>query len=292
MLGPTWPNRLYWMTGTLDAEGRHGGPLLDNTPSKKGFTWTTYAERLQKAGVSWKLYHQKDEFGTNLFWQFKSFRDAPQKFDLFRYGLTAGHADQFERDVKRDRLPTVSWILPTGEACEHPDHWPAAGAAFVARKIEALASNPDVWNKTVLILNYDENDGLFDHVVPPTPPPHTPGEYIHDLPIGAGFRVPCVIVSPWTAGGWVSSERFDHTSVLRFLERITGVREPNITAWRRKTFGDMTSVFHLHHQPGQPPQLPNAHALLAKAQHDFKHLAKLSPRIGAASMPIQEKQRP
>jgi phospholipase C len=195
VLGPTWPNRLYWMTGTLDAEGRHGGPLLDNTPSKKGFTWTTYAERLQKAGVSWKLYHQKDEFGTNLFWQFKSFRDAPQESDLFRYGLTAGHADQFERDVKRDRLPTVSWILPTGEACEHPDHWPAAGAAFVARKIEALASNPDVWNKTVLILNYDENDGLFDHVVPPTPPPHTPGEYIHDLPIGAGFRVPCVIVS-------------------------------------------------------------------------------------------------
>ena len=103
-------------------------------------------------------------------------------------------------------------------------HWPAAGAAFVARKIEALASNPDVWNKTVFILNYDENDGLFDHVAPPTPPPRTRGEYVQRVPIGAGFRVPCVVVSPWTAGGWVSSERFDHTSVLRFLEKVTGVR--------------------------------------------------------------------
>jgi phospholipase C len=288
VLGPTWPNRMYWMTGTFDASGKHGGPLLDNIPSKKGFTWTTYAERLQKAGVSWKLYHQKDEFGTNLFWQFKSFRDAPQKSDLYRRGMTPGPADQFERDVKHDRLAAVSWILPTGEACEHPDHWPAAGAAFVARHVEALASNPDVWNKTVLILNYDENDGLFDHVVPPTPPPHTPGEYVGGLPIGAGFRVPCIIVSPWTAGGWVSSERFDHTSVLRFLEKFTGVREPNITEWRRKMFGDLTSPFRFRQKAGDPPKLPNARALLAKAQHEFKHLPKPSPHSG--SNPGQEKR--
>ena len=184
--------------------------------------------------------------------------------------------------MKRDRLPAVPWILPTGEECEVPDHWPAAGAAFVARKVEALASNPAVWNKTVLILNYDENDGLFDHVVPPTAPPHTPGEYVHGLPmpICAGFRVPCVVVSRWTAGGWVSSERFDHTSVLRLLEKVTGVHEPNISAWRRKTFGDMTSVFHFHHEHGHPPKLPNAHTLLAKARHEFKHLPKRSPHRG------------
>jgi phospholipase C len=291
VLGSTWPNRMYWMTGTLDPDGRHGGPLLDNEPSKKGFTWTTYAERLQKAGVSWKVYHQKDSFGTNIFWQFKSFRDTSQKSDLYRRAMTPGRADQFERDVKHDKLPAVSWILPTGDECEYPGHWPAAGAAYVARKVEALASNPDVWNKTVLILNYDENDGLFDHVVPPTAPPHTPGEYVQGLPIGAGFRVPCVVVSPWTAGGWVSSERFDHTSVLRFLEKVTGVHEPNITAWRRTTFGDMTSVLHFHHKHSEPPKLPNAHALLAKAYHEFKHLPKPSPLLGPHSMPVQEKRR-
>jgi phospholipase C len=94
---------------------------------------------------------------------------------------------------------------------------PADGAAFVASKIDAIAANPDVWAKTVFILNYDENDGLFDHVPPPVAPQGTRHEIVRgSRPIGAGFRVPCIIVSPWTAGGWVCSERFDHTSVLQF----------------------------------------------------------------------------
>ena len=290
VLGSTWPNRMYWMTGTIDPEGRHGGPMIYNDESKKGLTWTTYAERLTKAGVSWKVYHQNDSFGTNIFWQFKSFRDAPSKSTLHRCALTPGPADQFESDVKQDKLPTVSWLLPTGEECEAPNHWPAAGAAFIARRIEAIASNPDVWNKTVFILNYDENDGLFDHVPPPTPPPGTPGEYVHQLPIGAGFRVPCIIVSPWTAGGWVAQERYDHTSVLRFLEKITGVREPNISDWRRKTFGDLTSAFRRQRE-GSPPKLPNAHALLAKAKDQFEGLPSPSAPGTAESIPVQEQSK-
>jgi phospholipase C len=129
-------------------------------------------------------------------------------------------------------------------------------------------------------------------VISPTAPPHTPGEFVQGLPIGAGFRVPCVVVSPWTDGGWVSSERFDHTSDLRFLEKFTGVHEPNITAWRRKTFGDMTSVFHFHHEHSEPPKLANAHALLRKAHHEFKHLPKVSAPSGPRPMPVQEKRRP
>lgn len=168
---------------------------------------------------------------------------------------------------------------------------PAAGAAFVARKIDAIASNPEVCAKTVFILNYDENDGLFDHVVPPTAPPDTPGEYVHGLPIGAGFRVPCIIVSPWTAGGWVCSEPFDHTSVLQFLEKFTGVREPNITEWRRKTFGDLTSAFRFHEKGGQPPKLPDAEGLLAKARDEVAHLPKPSPSAREQSLPVQERRR-
>ncbi len=129
---------------------------------------------------------------------------------------------------------------------------PAAGAAFVASKIDAIAANPEVWAKTAFILNYDENDGIFDHVAPPVPPPGTPEEFVKGLPIGAGFRVPCIIVSPWTAGGWVCSQPFDHTSVLQFLEKFTGVREPNISDWRRKTFGDLTSAFRFDAAARQP----------------------------------------
>src|SRR3546814_3792800 len=116
---------------------------------------------------------------------------------------------------------------------------------FIARRLTKLAANPDVWAKTVFILNYDENDVLFDHVAPPVPPAGTPHEFVGDVPIGAGFRVPCIIISPWTAGGWVSSQPFDHTSTLQFMARITGVREPNINDWRRRTFGDLPSVFRL-----------------------------------------------
>ena len=109
----------------------------------------------------------------------------------------------------------------------------------------------------MFILNYDENDGLFDHVVPPLPPANEPGEFVRGIPIGGGYRVPCIIVSPWTVGGWVATDRFDHTSCLQFLEWLTGVHEPNISAWRRTTFGDLTSALRLNQPPGtQPVQFP------------------------------------
>ena len=130
-------------------------------------------------------------------------------------------------------------------------------------KIDAIAANPDVWAKTAVILTYDENDGLFDHVAPPTPPPGTPGEFVTWTSPAAppqrsagGGRFPgaAIVVSPWTAGGWVCSEPFDHTSALRFLERVTGVAEPNISAWRRRTFGDLTSVFRFGDDPAPAPR--------------------------------------
>ncbi|HET6326255.1 MAG TPA: alkaline phosphatase family protein [Planctomycetaceae bacterium] len=295
VFGPTWPNRMYWMTGMIDPEGRHNGPLLRNTRPKnraKEYTWTTYAERLEKAGVSWKVYQQKDNYGCNMLENFRVFRDAKPGSSLHERGMVRGAPDQFEQDAKHDRLPTVSWIIPTGHESEHPNHMPAAGAAFVARKIDAIAANPDVWAKTVFILNYDENDGLFDHVVPPTPPQGTPGEFVRGLPIGAGFRVPCIIVSPWTAGGWVSSERFDHTSILQFLEKFTGVREPNITDWRRHTFGDLTSGLRMDQQSStKPPKLPDANQLLVKVNEEVTRLPKPGPPATERSIPAQEKRR-
>src|SRR3546814_18676957 len=102
---------------------------------------------------------------------------------------------RFAHDVLHDRLPTVSWLMPSAVGCEHPDYMPAAGADFIARRLNELAANPDVWAKTVFILNYDENDGLFDNVAPPVPPPGTPYEFVGDVPLGAGFRVPCTLIN-------------------------------------------------------------------------------------------------
>jgi phospholipase C len=168
-------------------------------------------------------------------------------------------AGQFEHDAMNDKLPTVSWILPTSYQSEHPDYMPAAGANFISDKVNAIAANPDVWAKTLFILIYDENDGLFDHVTPPTAPKGTPGEYITvdkvSDPIGLGVRVPCILISPWTVGGFVDSKVHDHTSVTRLLELITGVKNKNISAWRRKTVGDFTTA--LGGKPGRFPRLPD-----------------------------------
>ncbi|HET6501381.1 MAG TPA: alkaline phosphatase family protein [Amycolatopsis sp.] len=282
VLGPTWPNRLYLWSGTIDPDGTAGGPITSNVvPSP--YRWTSYPERLTRAGVSWHVYQEEDDYGCNPLEFFQSYQDAGVSSQLYQHGLTIGPADQFEQDALNDRLPAVSWIIPTAAQCEHPDYLPAAGADFVARKLDAVAANPDVWRKTVFILNFDENDGLFDHVPPPTPPAGTPGEFVDGVPIGAGIRVPCVIVSPWTQGGWVARERFDHTSVLQFLEQFTGVREPNITDWRRQTFGDLTSA--LGHPSGKPfPALPATKSQLWQAEREVATLPP-APIPGADQTP-------
>ena len=294
VMGPTWPNRMYWMTGTIDPDGLHGGPLTKNKTVPGGFRWTTYAERLEKAGVSWKIYNQANSHDSenkpfNVLQHFTAYQQALPGSPLHGKAMAHDAPDQFEQDVRNDKLPAVSWIMPTTTESEHPDHMPAAGAAFVARKIEALAANPEVWAKTVFILNYDENDGIFDHVAPPVPPKGTPGEFINGVPIGGGFRVPCIIVSPWTAGGWVCSQPFDHTSVLQFVEKITGVTETNISSWRRNTFGDLTAAFRFSDDKAAPPKLPDTAGQLELANRGAATLPPpIIPNTGQ-TLPAQEK---
>jgi phospholipase C len=264
ILGPTTPNRVMWETGTVDPNGGQGGPIL--TDAMNVNTWTPYAESLTDAGVSWKFYQVEGGMATQCSY-FQSFQQAPETSPLYLNSRNVP-VGQFEYDAIHDQLPTVSWVFAGPGQNEHPSEGtPAAGAQFLASKIDAIASNPDVWAKTVMIIVYDENDGLFDHVPPPTPPAGTPDEFTSlvspggvqgdGLNLGAGFRVPCTIISPWTAGGWVCSENFDHTSNLMFLEQVTGVKCPNISDWRRQTFGDFTSAFRFAGRPASPPVLPD-----------------------------------
>jgi phospholipase C len=288
VLGPTWPNRMVWMTGTIDPDGESGGPIINNKAPKEGYRWTTYAERLEQAGVSWKVYQQEDNYGTNVLEYFSNFKNADPGSALYKKAMARGPLGQFESDAMNDRLPIVSWIMPTSYQSEHPDYMPADGAAFVASKIDAIAANPEVWAKTAFILTYDENDGIFDHVAPPTPPAGTPREYVKGLPVGAGFRVPTIVVSPWTAGGWVSSQPLDHTSSLRLLERITGVAEPNISDWRRSTFGDFTPVFRFADPMATPPVLPDTSGPLTLARNEASQLPAPPFPAGGQPLPVQE----
>ena len=124
-----------------------------------------------------------------------------------------------------------------------------------------------VWEKTALFVTWDENGGFFDHVAPPVPPPLTPGEYLSvpDItgndggitgPIGLGFRVPMLVLSPFSRGGFLCSERFDHTSILRFLETRFGVEVPNLSQWRRENTGDLTGAFNFAQPNNSKGKLP------------------------------------
>jgi phospholipase C len=302
LLGPTWPNRMYLMTGMIDPLGTGGGPVISNVvPSPythEPYTWTTYPERLTKAGISWRVYQEEDDYGTNPLEWFAAYQNAAPGSPLYEGALTIYPPDRFEWDAKHDRLPTVSWILPTSGQSEHPAYIPASGANFLASKLNAVAENRDLWAKTVFIINYDENDGLFDHVVPPLPPAGTPREFVQasgqpNWPIGGGVRVPCFIVSPWTVGGFVATERFDHTSVLQFLEALTGVRETNITPWRRETFGDLTSALGFSNgKPSTfPPQLPPTIGAFWQAETEVETLPAATIPGADQTPPVQAAKR-
>jgi phospholipase C len=290
MMGPTWPNRLYLMTGQVDPAGVAGGPVYGNYVPTQGYSWKTYPEMLTAAGVSWKIYQEVDNYGMNVMEYFDQYQNAPVSSPLYQNAMRFYQAGQFEYDASHDQLPTVSWIIPTSYQSEHPDYMPAAGADFVASKLNAIASNPDVFAKTVFVLIYDENDGYFDHVTPPTPPAGTAREFITvdkvSDPIGLGFRVPCIIVSPWTVGGFVCHDTFDHTSVLRLLETVTRVVNPNITRWRRKTAGDLASA--LGAIPNRRfPRLPQTRAELEAAEQEIIRF-QLPPIPGASqTFPVQ-----
>ncbi|HZU61490.1 MAG TPA: alkaline phosphatase family protein, partial [Solirubrobacteraceae bacterium] len=163
--------------------------------------------------------------------------------------FTPSYPGTFQADVAAGTLPQVSWVLAPLVASEHPPAPPIYGEVVTANVLNTLVSNPAIWSKTALLITYDENGGFFDHVPPPVPPAGTEGEFVTKNPlpsdasgirgpIGLGFRVPMLVVSPFSRGGFVCSDVFDHTSTLRLLEARFGAEVPNLSKWRRSVTGD------------------------------------------------------
>ncbi|MFH0515897.1 phosphocholine-specific phospholipase C [Streptomyces sp. M41] len=293
-IGSTDPNRYYMWTGYTGNDGTGGGPVLGN--DELGYGWTTYPERLEQAGVSWKIYQDigdgldaaghwgwiedayRGNYGDNSLLYFNKYRNAAPGdpwYDKARTGTNAkageGYFDRLRADVKAGRLPQISWIAAPEAFSEH-SNWPSNyGAWYIAQVLDALTANPAVWSKTALLITFDENDGFFDHVVPPLPPKDAsrgkstvdvsldlyPGDSKRPAgPYGLGPRVPMLVVSPWSKGGYVCSETLDHTSILRFMERRFGVAETNISPWRKAICGDLTSAFDFSRKDSRPAALP------------------------------------
>ena len=263
VMGPTDPNRLYTMAASIDPDGKNGGPLLQtlgvNRPSFYGhLTYTTMPEQLQARGISWKVYSPPDAsifkgiLSDNVLSYFKNFQDPMSV--LYQNAFGPNFPADFVTDALSGNLPQVSWVLASIVDSDHPPAPSLFGESTLFAILNALTANSAQWAKTALFVTYDENGGFFDHVAPPTAPAGTPGEYIMPAvtdpsvagsgPIGLGFRVPMLIISPFSRGGFVSSDVFDHTSVLRFLETRFGAEVPNLSAWRRAAVGDLTSAFN------------------------------------------------
>ena len=278
-MGPSDPNRLYTMAASIDPDGKNGGPLIQTLGQNRSsffghLNYTTMPEQLQARGISWKVYSSPDSALTgiladNVLSYFQNFQDPASPLHQNAFGPQ--FPADFISDALSGNLPQVSWILGSIVTSDHPPTPPLFGEGILSAILGALTANPAKWAKTVLFFTYDENGGFFDHVAPLTAPAGTPGEYVTATPmpdstglgnpavlgpIGLGFRVPMVIISPWTRGGFVSSDLFDHTSVLRFLETRFGAEVPNLSAWRRANVGDLTSAFNFEKPDQSVPNLP------------------------------------
>ncbi len=295
----TDPNRYHMWTGWVGNDGKGGGPVLDN--AEAGYDWRTYPELLQKAGITWTVYQDVGDgltaagywgwtsdpyignYGDNSLLYFFHYQDAKPGTPLAVGAKTGTNIseggtlfDILINDVKNNTLPQVSWIVAPEAFCEHPNWPPNYGAWYISQVLDALTSNPEVWSKTALFITYDENDGFFDHAPLPTiPPSAAQGQSTVDTvnemfegnseygagPIGLGVRVPMIVVSPWSKGGFVNSQVFDHTSLIRFIETRFGatypdIKEHNITPWRRAVAGDLTSAFNFKTPNTVFPPLP------------------------------------
>ncbi|MGH6859003.1 MAG: phosphocholine-specific phospholipase C [Phyllobacterium sp.] len=291
--GATDPNRSYFWTGTCNGRTGNGyfssfnDSFRDDDPNRPD--WKTYPEKLEDLGVAWKFYQDgltwtlnpfEGNYGDNTLEFFKQYRSKTTVLHKKNQSVNsvlrtrADQESQFEKDVREDKLPAISWIVPPEAFTEHPKYPPHFGEYYLNEILRALIANKEVWHKTALLITYDENGGFFDHVLPPVPPLDAniglasagiriPAKGVardfdsersveRDAPVGMGMRVPMLVISPWSTGGRVCSQVFDHTSVLRFLDTWLIAREKqpkdtppfaNISSWRQAVAGDLTSAF-------------------------------------------------
>ncbi len=301
----TNPNRLHFFSGSNGLSvGQRA--IIDNEEHSPGWTWETFAETLENANVSWRVFQEEDNFDDNGNAWFASFQSAQPGSPLYEKGIrpVPDLVAAFAATVEADALPSVSWLIAPEALSEHAANHPPAGEDLTARLLAVMRANPAVYAKTLFVLNYDEGGQFFDHHWTPTPPMFAPADgastvdvtseifmsalapSVH-LPIGLGFRVPLVMVSPWTRGPLVLSEVLDHTALLKLVERRFNVTCPNISPWRRAITGDATAAFDFARPDYSWPDLPDTSNYTRMANDECDHNPR--PTIPAQQrMPVQE----
>ena len=341
----TNPNRKFIWTGTNGPTGANVASVANEFDSigssQAGYEWKTYPERLQQAGVSWKIYqNMPDNFTDNPLAGFKQYRRANEqsgqpvshsaacppydeaidaKEPLYKAIANTmpdgGFLGTFKQDIAEGKLPQVSWIVAPANYSEHPGpSSPVQGAWYTQELLNALTDNPEIWSQTVLLINFDENDGYFDHVPSPSAPSRDQNGKLHGKTTltaeqisyeyfdhkkiegstaqpqpdggvyGPGIRVPMYVISPWSRGGWVNSQVFDHTSVIQFLEQRFEVEEPNISPYRRAVCGDLMSTMNFK----APNTSPLENLAGQKSKQEVDAIRKAQEQQAQVSRPLTQ----
>jgi phospholipase C len=232
VLGPTWPNRFYWASGTS------GGITTNGIWGYGVFDYPIILDLLDMAGVSWGVYNigfDTVPFGKSdnvfLFWQ----RFAHDQRALRSKG-------DFLNDARLGRLPNVSFVVPSFERGwdEHPPADVSVGMGIQQELITALRQSPQ-WEQSAYILTYDEAGGYFDHVAPPQVDAY-----------GLGVRVPTWVVSPFAKPMHIEGTTYDHTSILKFIETVFGL--PTLASVNHQF--DVTTPTGPNYQAGGAPAPP------------------------------------
>ena len=228
VLGPTWPNRMYWHSGSSNG-------IMSNELPTGGFSWPSIHHRLDDKGVDWRYYYV----------------DLPVLaiVDTLDKEGRVWDVSEFYADAQFGRLKPVTYIDPGfGLNDDHPPHHPLLGQQFISSIYTALATSPQ-WANTLLVVTYDENGGFFDHVSPPT----TVDDFASTGFSQMGFRVPTLIAGPYVKPGHVSSVTLDHCSVLRHMEKMFDLEPLN---QRTMAANDLDDALDLVAVAAGTPQAP------------------------------------
>ncbi|KAJ5921076.1 hypothetical protein N7466_009402 [Penicillium verhagenii] len=280
----TNPNRVTLVSGSINVPGGpqspdQGGPYLDNneTPGCEDndincypLKWKTIYEIYEEAGVSWQVWQDSDNFDDNPLAWFEQFQNASSDSPLAKKGLSYVGLDSFYEAAANGTLPEVSFIVGPAELSEHPPYMPKDGAWLQKKVVDAVTSSPK-YGSTLLMISYDESGGWGDHVVPFHSPEGTAGEWMEDpyglfgnIYSGPGVRVPFYMISPWTRGGRVFTERADHNSQILFVEQwleargYKNVQTPEMVNWRREHMSNLVNALDLDNPDMSLPTIPDA----------------------------------
>jgi phospholipase C len=297
--GPTFPNRFYTLTGRLNRDA-FGLPEKDNPHGdalKPVFTRTIF-DHLSEHGVSWRYYKHRYCF-LRMFERYT--------FDDNYYIVDAGlDAANLVADITAGRLPSVTFIDPNfidePDGDDNDDAPPAdiaRGQRLIGQVVNAVMNSPK-WNKTLLVITYDEHGGFYDHVNPllfseMAKPVSGINHY--------GVRVPTFVISPWVDQGKVSGDVFDHTSIAKTIIRRFMSANPPDMGERVAVANDLSMVLQStawQDRPSIPvPPAPVRNVALTReaapveASDDFKELLRAMrarypvPRTISSSAPLR-----